>query len=186
MNVIPPNNHQARLTHSISALQNTGTTWVGGNIGTYPGTTITGYPPGTLTGGIYPGISLAQDAQKYCSTTYKKAWTLPVTTTLPTPDLSGLALPPGVYAFPSANVVLNTFLTLNGASNPNGQWVFLIKGNLSTAVNAFVQLVNGAQACNVYFVVNQSAGIGDTNRFQGNVIAVDTIKVGKNTSNYGT
>lgn len=62
----------------------------------------------------------------------------------------------------------------------------MIKGNLSSTANAYVQLVNGAQACNVYFVVEKSAGIGDSNRWQGNVIAVDTIKVGKGTSNYGT
>lgn len=169
-----------------SAIQNTGTTFVGGNVGTYPGATIAGYPPGTLSGGIYPGVSLAGDAQKYCTTAFKKALALSPTTTLPSPNLSGLVLPPGVYTFPAANVVLNTVLILNGASNPNGQWVFLIKGTLSSAAGASVQLVNAAQACNVYFVVEQSAGLGDSNRWQGNVIAVDTIKVGKGTSNYGT
>jgi hypothetical protein len=81
---------------------------------------------------------------------------------------------------------LNTFLTINGASNPNGQWIFLIKGSFSTAVNSYVQAINGAQACNIYFIVQNSAGLGDATRFTGNILAYDTIKVGKGSSNWGT
>jgi hypothetical protein len=163
-------------------LTNAGSTYVTGNIGTWPGTVILGYPPGLHSGSYNPATPLAQNAQKYCTAAYKKALTLVPTVTLP-PNLSSLTLPPGIYKFSAANVVLNTVLTLNGASNPNGQWKFIITGTFTTSPGSAIQHINGAQSCNTYFIVQNSASIGSSTRFQGNILAYDTIKADQYASN---
>jgi hypothetical protein len=53
-------------------------------------------------------------------------------------------------------------------------------------VNAKVVLTNGAQACNVYFVVGSSATIAGGTALMGNVLAYTSIAVGSAASNKGT
>jgi len=43
-----------------------------GNIGTYPGTSITGFPPCTRSGTTQAGTVLAQNAEAACSAAYTK------------------------------------------------------------------------------------------------------------------
>ena len=46
-----------------SAVTNTGPTVVDGDLGVYPGTSITGFPPGIVNGTIYDGDAVAMQAQ---------------------------------------------------------------------------------------------------------------------------
>jgi hypothetical protein len=109
------------------------------------------------------------------------------TTALAATDLGGLTLPPGVYTFPTLNAVLSTTLTLNGASNPKGQFVFQIKTTFTTsATTSKIKLINGAQACNVYFVSGSSDTIGAGSQLQGNFIAYTSIAVNSGASINGT
>jgi hypothetical protein len=77
-------------------------------------------------------------------------------------------------------------LTLNGASNPDGQWIFQIASGFAIASGAEVLLENGAQACNAYFLMGTGATIGASTKLQGNFLAVRSITVGAGTSNQGT
>jgi len=43
-----------------------------GNGGVYPGTAITGFPPGTVSGALYPGTVPAKNAQAACLLAYNK------------------------------------------------------------------------------------------------------------------
>jgi hypothetical protein len=45
-----------------SAVSNTGPTVVDGDLGVYPGTSITGFPPGIVNGTIYDGDAVAMQA----------------------------------------------------------------------------------------------------------------------------
>lgn len=56
---------------STGATAITGTGGVG-NGGTYPGTAITGFPPGTVSGVLAPGTTLAQNGEAACLTAYNK------------------------------------------------------------------------------------------------------------------
>jgi hypothetical protein len=46
-----------------SAVTNTGNTVIDGDLGVYPGTSITGFPPGLVNGTIYDGDAVAMQAQ---------------------------------------------------------------------------------------------------------------------------
>lgn len=101
--------------------------------------------------------------------------------TLPA-DLGGRTLKPGVYTFDEAGAANSGTLTLDGA----GQFVFLIESTLTTAEDSKVVLRNGAQACNVYFVVGSSATIGEGSQMQGNILAYASISMSEAASNKGT
>jgi hypothetical protein len=75
---------------------------------------------------------------------------------------------------------------LNGATNSNGQWVFIIGTTFTTSANAVVEIENGAQACNAYFLIGSSATIAANNILLGNYVAYTAITVAAGTSNQGT
>jgi hypothetical protein len=97
-----------------------------------------------------------------------------------------MILPPGVYTFPTSGVTLSGTLTLNGASNPDGQWIFQIRTTLGTSVGSKIVMENGGQACNVYFQIGSSATIAAGSLLQGNFLAYTSIAVGSAASNNGT
>lgn len=49
-----------------------------------------------------------------------------------------------------------------------------------------ILLINGAQACNVFFAVGSSASIGAAASLQGNFLAYTSIAVSEAASNVGT
>ncbi len=175
---------------AATSLTSTGPTVITGNCGTCPGTSVTGFGPpggGVCTGTIYKGTTPACNAEAACLTAYNDAVALVSTKTLAATDLGGLTLGPGVYDFPTLNAVLSTTLTLNGTSNPNGQFIFQIKTTFVTSAGtAKVVLIGGAQACNVYFLVGSSATIGAGSILQGNLLAYTSISVNSGASNKGT
>lgn len=56
-------------------------------------------------------------------------------------------------------LVSELLIHAQGASNPNGQWKFIITGTFTTSPGSAIQHVNGAQACNTYFIVQSSASM---------------------------
>ncbi|MCJ1359768.1 MAG: hypothetical protein MMC33_009770 [Icmadophila ericetorum] len=169
-----------------TTLTSTGNTVITGSCGTSPGTAITGFPPGVCTVSTSAGGTAAFNAEAACLTAYNNAKGAVVTDALPSVELGGLTLPPGVYSFPASAASLSTTLTLNGASDPNGQWIFQITTTFKTAVGAGVILINGAQAGNVYFQVGTSATIAGATSLMGNVLAYTSVAVAGGASNNGT
>jgi Ice-binding-like len=171
---------------AASTLTSTGDTVITGDCGTCPGTAITGFPPGKCTGTTSAGGTAACNAEAACLTAYNNAKGLAPTEALNSSDLGGLTLAPGVFTFPTSGVTLTGTLTLDGATNPDGQWIFQITTTFMTAVNAKVVLEGGAQACNVYFQVGSSATILAGTKLKGNILAYTSISVGSAASNKGT
>lgn len=66
--------------------------------------------------------------------------------------LGGQTLLPGIYTYHSG-VSLNGILTLNGTGNSSAIFVFQIATTLLVASGSSMVLINGANACNVYFAV---------------------------------
>ena len=56
-------------------------------------------------------------------------------------------------------------------------FIFQIESTLVTASASSVSLINGAQACNVYWQVGSSATLGTTTAFKGNILALTSISV---------
>ncbi|HEX8600406.1 MAG TPA: ice-binding family protein [Chloroflexia bacterium] len=165
-----------------SAITNTGPTTVDGDVGVSPGTSVTGFPPGIATGTIHTGDAVAAQAQSDASTAYSDAAGQACDFNLTGQNLGGLTLSPGVYCFDSS-AQLTGQLTLDGSAS--GVFVFKIGSTLTTASNADVSLINGAQPCNVFWQVGSSATLGTNTAFAGNILALTSIILNTGASTEG-
>ena len=161
-----------------STVTSTGNTIVNGDLGLYPGTSVTGFPAGVVNGTMHVADAVAQQAQTDLLAAYNAAAGLaPTGGTLTGQDLGGLTLTPGVYFFASsAQITGQLTLDAQGLSDP--VFVFQIGSTLTTASGpnaSSVVLVNGAQACHVFWVVGSSATLGTSSDFVGNILAVTSI-----------
>jgi hypothetical protein len=91
-------------------------------------------------------------------------------------DLAGQTLAPGVYNSASS-IGLSGALTLNGGGNPNAIFVFQAGSALTTGSASQINLINGAQSCNVFWQVGSSATLGTGSTFRGTIIALTSITV---------
>ena len=159
-----------------SAVTNTGSSVIVGSVGVSPGTSVTGFPPGTVTSGsIHSADATAGTAQTDLTTAYNNAAGQPVTQVLTGQDLGTVGpLGPGVYFFASSAQLTGT-LTLNGGGNPNAVFIFQIGSTLTTATSAVVTAINGAQAANIFWQVGSSATLGASTTFLGNILALTSI-----------
>jgi Ice-binding-like len=153
-----------------SAITNTGPSVITGDMGLKPGSAVTGFPPGSVTGVKHIADAVALSAKNSLVTAYTDAASAPTTSSLTGKNLGGQNLRPGVYTF-SASAQLTGSLTLNG----RGVYIFRIGSTLTTASNAVVRLLGGAQACAVYWQVGSSATLGSATQFQGTLMALTSI-----------
>lgn len=161
---------------------NTGLTIINGDLGVFPGTAITGFPPGIVVGTTHAGDTVAQLAQDATTTAYNSLASQPCNTSFGVPtDLTGMTLVPGVYCFASSASLSGT-LTLNGQGDPNAVFIFKIGSSLITGSNSSVVLINGAQPCDVFWQVGSSATLGTGTSFLGNILALTSITLDTNTS----
>ena len=169
---------------SGSTVTNTGLTTVTGDLGVSPGTMVTGFPPGILTGTQHAGDAVALQAQSDVTIAYNACAGAVVTTTLTGQDLGGQTLTPGVYFF-AASAPLNGVLTLDAQGNPNAVFIFQIGSTLLPAINASVSVINGAQNGNVFWQVGSSATLAAGVVFRGNLLALSSITLSQGTQVYG-
>jgi len=156
-----------------STVTNTGSSVITGDLGLHPGTAITGFPPGLVTGETHTTDAVALQAQTDTTATYLDLEGQDCNTTI-SADLGGTTLTPGVYCSGSS-MGLTGALTLDAENNPDAVWVFQMGSTLTTAVNSSVVLINGADACNVFWQVGSSATLGTTTSFIGNIFALTSI-----------
>jgi len=170
-----------------TTVTNTGPTTLIGDLGVSPGTAATGFPPGLVTGMIHTGTdAVAVQAQKDAAAAYTTAAGQPCDVTLTGQDLGGKTLTPGVYCFASS-AQLTGQLILDGQGNPSSVFIFQIGSTLTTASNASVVLINGAQPCssNIFWQVGSSATLGTRTSFTGNILALASITLNTGTVTNG-
>ena len=162
---------------SHSTITNTGSSVITGNLGLYPGTSVTGFPPGTVSGVENIANAAAQQAEIDAGNAYVYLASLPATS-IPA-DLDGQTLTPGTYKEASGTFNLatsgNATLTLNG----NGVYVFQCSSTLVTGAGGIptIALTGGALASNVYWICGSSAtlNVSASGVFQGTVIATASV-----------
>src|SRR3984893_5174729 len=161
-----------------SAVTNTGSSVISGNVGVSPNNVDTGFPPGTWVGGtIHENDGLAIQAQLDDVAAFTALSGRPVTVNLTGQDLGGKTLTSGVYGF-STSAQLTGTLTLDGQGNPNSVFIFNVGSTLTTASASRIVLINGAQGSNVFFRVGSSATLGSTTSFTGDILALTSITLG--------
>jgi hypothetical protein len=161
---------------AAATVTNTGPTKITGSLGLSPGTSVTGFPPGVVTGTIDAADAAAALAQIDLTTAYDAASASPTTAIVPV-ELGGTTLTPGVYASPAGTFGITGTLTLDAEDDPNAVFIFKAASTLITASASNVDLVNGAQASNVFWVVGSSATLGTYSILQGNILALASITV---------
>ena len=130
-------------------------------------------PPGTTD----TTNAAAQQAQSDLTAAYVDAAGRPLDGTT-TADLANLALQGGVYAGPSKGALgLTGPLVLDGAGDPSSVFIFQTDSTLITGSASTVSLINGAEACNVFWQVGSSATLGTGSVFVGNIMALTSITV---------
>ena len=158
-----------------SSVTNTGNSVVNGNLGVWPGTAITGFPPG-----IYAGPGPAGTAQGDLTAAYNSLAGLTCGTTLTGSDLGTLLpLNPGVYCFSSSAQLTGT-LKLNEHGLDNQEFVFKIGSTLTTATSSAVTEINtgpdGAGVNdNIFWQIGSSATLGTGTAFLGDIVALASI-----------
>lgn len=158
-----------------STVTNTGPTTINGDLGISPGTALTGFPPGTINGATHLADAAAAQAQADLTVAYDDAASRTPASTV-TGDLGNQTLAPGVYRSGSSLGLTGT-VTLDGQNNADSVFIIQVASALTTASGSSVALINGAQACNVFWQVGSSATLGTTSVFRGNLIALSSISI---------
>jgi hypothetical protein len=155
-----------------STVTNTGPTTMFGDLGLSPGSSVTGAPH--VLGAIHVDDAVAIGAKNSLTTAYNDAASRPSSGSAGT-DLAGQVFLPGVRTASSSLLLSSGAVTLDAQGDPNAVFIFQIPSTLITASNTAVMLINGAQACNVFWQVGSSATLGTGTAFVGTVMASATI-----------
>jgi hypothetical protein len=159
-----------------ATITNTGATTINGDLGLSPGTSVTGFPPGQVNGTSHVADAVALQAQNDLTTAYNDAAGRPTTATIPV-ELGGTTEAPGVYSSPAGTFGITGTLTLDAQGDLNAVFIFKAASTLITASASSVNLVNGAQSSNVFWLVGSSATLGTYSILRGNILALASITV---------
>lgn len=181
-----------------SGISTTGVTSIVGDIGVSPAaaTSITGFGLIMDTNGqssTSPIVSGKVYAADYAAPTPSKmttavsdmetAYTTANGLTTPAPvaelgagNISGLTLPPGLYKW-STGVLIDPNTTVTLAGGVNDTWVLQIAQNLTVSNSARVNLMGGAQAKNIVWVVAGQATLGTNADFSGIILSKTLISL---------
>lgn len=155
------------LFTTVGAVTNTGISQLTGNVGTNSGSS-TGF------GNVNGVMENNNGATAQCAADLLIAYNFlnsMVPTFFPTPLLgNGTILIAGVYSITGAST-LNMDLILDAEGDPDAIFVFQIQGPLSTAADSKIKLINGAQACNVFWKVEGLVDMASGTTMRGTVIA---------------
>jgi hypothetical protein len=155
-----------------STVTNTGPTTMFGDLGLSPGSSVTGAPH--VLGATHVDDAVAIGAKNDLTTAYDDAASRPTDGSAGT-DLAGQTFSPGVRTASSSLLLSSGSVTLDAGGNPDAVFIFQIGSTLITGSNTSVSLINGAQACNVFWQVGSSATLGTGTRFVGTIMASATI-----------
>ena len=95
-------------------------------------------------------------------------------------NISGLTFGPGVHTSVGAvGTTASTEFTIDGQGNSDAVFIFQVKAAMALGANTKMNLINGAQAQNVFWQVNGTGGIGTGNMFVGTLMANGAVSSGE-------
>lgn len=155
------------LFSTNGAVTNSGTSQLTGNVGTNNGSS-------TFFGNVNGGMHDADGISSQCAADLLIAYNQ-LNTAIPTLFPAALlgngdTLIAGIYSI-SAAATLSSTLYLDAQNNANAVFIFQIQAPLSTNANSKVKLINGAQACNVFWKVEGLVSMASGTSMKGTIIA---------------
>jgi hypothetical protein len=178
-----------------TGVSNVPTSTITGDVGLSPasGSNYSGLTAGEVSGTIYAvdgsgpagsvnNPALLTTAKNDLTTAYLNAAGQIPTNTFVAGDnqLGGQTLTAGVYAFghaSTANITAANPLTLDAQGDPDAVFIFQASSDLITASGSVVALVNGAQACNVFWQVTSSVTLGTSSTFKGTIMTLTAAAI---------
>jgi gliding motility-associated-like protein len=149
------------------AVGNTGTSHLTGDVGTNSGA-FTGF--GNVDGVMQSANGKTATAAADLLTAYNQM-AATVATFFPAVLLgNNQTLVPGVYSI-AGNATLNLNLNLDGQNAANPVFIIRIQGTFSAAALSSVKLLNGAQACNVFWQIEGAVSLAAGTSMVGTIIA---------------
>jgi hypothetical protein len=149
-------------------------TVIRGDVGA--GGALTGFPPGIIEGAQYtPNVSaMIADLQ----IAYDNAAGRPAGAILAA-DLGGQTAGPGVSTSGAASgTAAGGVFTIDGEGHPDAVFIFQVHGALALGANTTMNLINGAQAKNVFWQVVGAGGLGANTKFVGTLMATTAVDSG--------
>lgn len=163
-----------------STVTNTGPTAVTGDLGVSPGSAVTGFPPGTVSGTIHAADPAAATAKGDLTTAYNDAAGRTTGAVTISGDLTGLTLAPGLYKSTSSLAITGA-MTLDALGDPNASFIIQMASTLTTGPGSQIILSGGAKAANIIWQVGTSATLGINSVFKGTILADQSITVNTGT-----
>ncbi len=155
------------------AIENTGLTVIQGDVGTNAGA-FTGFPPGLYTGAKHVADPAALVAKNDLINAYNLANLIPCDTAIGVTMGNGQVFTPRTYCS-GAQSTIDGAIIFDAKGDGNAVFVVKIGGALNAAANTQINLVNGASAANIYWIVDGAVSILDNSTFYGTIIADGAI-----------
>jgi hypothetical protein len=162
------------------------TTIHGGDVGVFPGTSITGSYSFDSTD---QGWQVVIDSTAFAASVtaaHAAAMTVRADATAMAVEIGGLTFKPGTHRSSTAiNLAFGTVVTLDGLNQANPVFLFQAATSLVTAANTRFILTNGAKAENVYWALGTAATLGTNSVVAGSILAGTAITFGAKASLHG-
>jgi hypothetical protein len=162
---------------AAATVTNTSTpTMITGDLGLWPGTAVTNFPPGIINGTIHANDTTSQAGEAALNTAYNDAKGRVGAFTPAVGNVGGLVFTPGLYrSGTSTEISGGGDLTLDAQGDPNAVFIFQIASTLTTSSGYGIILKNGARSSQIFWQVGSSATIGTGTHFAGNILAMTSI-----------
>jgi hypothetical protein len=153
------------------AIGGVGMSNITGDIGSNAGA-IAGFDaPSILDGTLYNANAYTAEVAADLISTYNQLFSFTPTNSNHAPAFgSGETLTEGIYAIAGAGSVGGN-LTLDAEGNPDAIFIFKIGGAFTTGAASHVFLTNGAQAANIFWVVDGAIAMAANTNMSGTLIA---------------
>ncbi|MFN5417283.1 MAG: ice-binding family protein [Flavobacteriia bacterium] len=165
---------------------NSGISNVTGDVGANVGLT-SGFDPLLVSGNIHPipdAFTATCASDLLLAYNYLNGLTADIELLYPAQFGANLVLTPHTYVLNGATTFTDT-LYLDARGNANAVFALKLNGALSTSTFSKVILINGAQAENVYWMVNGAVDINDYSIFKGTIVSQGAINLYSGTTIYG-
>lgn len=154
------------LFSSNGAVGHTGLSQITGNVGTNNGSS-TNF--GNVNGNMHDQDPESAQASTDLLTAYNQIAAVTANFFVASPLGNGDTLVAGTYSLGAAST-LNGILTLDAENDPSAIFIIRVMGSLSSAANTKVNLINGGQACNVYWQIEGLLSIASGTVLRGTFI----------------